>query len=246
MRRIAFVLMIVGAAAVALGQEQAREPLLQSPGYKQPARHRRVADGGEARRPASRIRRRRPGTPNPAGGLFQFGGSGATLVRQPRPRHAVRRSGRRRWRSSARRSTARRARRSRRAFALDCTTDPNATMSRGKPLPIGPTGRLPDRSRELGGLRGARRPTRSAPRGDFPWTPLDHPLQSTAHMLFPAQWTRVHPEHERFDVGFDIPDCYLPEFPPPLYLTHAPRAGRRHARRRDHLRQLLRHVQRPR
>jgi cytochrome c peroxidase len=38
-------------------------------------------------------------------------------------------------------------------------------------------------------------------------------------MVFPAQWTRVHPEHERFDVGFDIPDCYLPEFPPPLYLT---------------------------
>ena len=44
-------------------------------------------------------------------------------------------------------------------------------------------------------------------------------------MLFPAQWTRVHPEHERFDVGFDIPDCYLPEFPPPLYLTTHPELG---------------------
>ena len=44
-------------------------------------------------------------------------------------------------------------------------------------------------------------------------------------MLFPKQWTRVHPEHERFDVGFDIPDCYLPEFPPPLYLTTHPEMG---------------------
>jgi cytochrome c peroxidase len=38
-------------------------------------------------------------------------------------------------------------------------------------------------------------------------------------MVFPQQWTRVHPEHERFDVGLEIPDCFLPEFPPPLYLT---------------------------
>jgi cytochrome c peroxidase len=38
-------------------------------------------------------------------------------------------------------------------------------------------------------------------------------------MVFPGMWTRIHPEHERFDVGFDIPECFLPEFPPPLYLT---------------------------
>jgi hypothetical protein len=44
-------------------------------------------------------------------------------------------------------------------------------------------------------------------------------------MVFPQQWTRVHPEHERFDVGFDIPDCYLPEFPPPLFLTTHPELG---------------------
>jgi len=44
-------------------------------------------------------------------------------------------------------------------------------------------------------------------------------------MVFPQTWTKVHPEHERFDVGFDIPDCYLPEFPPPLYLTTHPELG---------------------
>jgi len=44
-------------------------------------------------------------------------------------------------------------------------------------------------------------------------------------MVFPNQWTTVHPEHTRFDVGFDIPDCFLPEFPPPLYLTTHPELG---------------------
>lgn len=53
----------------------------------------------------------------------------------------------------------------------------------------------------------------------FPYKPLAHPLQSTAHMLFPQSWTEVHPEHQRMDVDFDIPDEYLPEFPPPLFLT---------------------------
>jgi cytochrome c peroxidase len=44
-------------------------------------------------------------------------------------------------------------------------------------------------------------------------------------MLFPSFWTRIHPEHERFDVGFDIPDCFLPEYPPAMYLTTHPELG---------------------
>ena len=38
-------------------------------------------------------------------------------------------------------------------------------------------------------------------------------------MLFPQMWTAIHPEHERIDVDFDIPGAYLPEFPPPMFLT---------------------------
>jgi hypothetical protein len=38
-------------------------------------------------------------------------------------------------------------------------------------------------------------------------------------------WTRVHPEHVRFDASFDIPECYLPEYPPALYLTTHPELG---------------------
>jgi cytochrome c peroxidase len=57
-------------------------------------------------------------------------------------------------------------------------------------------------------------------RGDlFPFKPLAHPLQSTAHMVFPQAWTNHHPENQRIDVDMDIPDTYLPEFPPPLFLT---------------------------
>ena len=55
--------------------------------------------------------------------------------------------------------------------------------------------------------------------------------RSTIRCTRPRTWcsrtsgSRVHPEHERFDVGIDIPDCYLPEFPPPLYLTTHPELG---------------------
>ena len=55
--------------------------------------------------------------------------------------------------------------------------------------------------------------------GLFPYVPLAHPLHSTAHMVFPEQWLTAHPEHRRIDVDHDIPDSYLPEFPPPMFLT---------------------------
>jgi cytochrome c peroxidase len=97
-------------------------------------------------------------------------------------------------------------------------------MSGGKPQPVGPTAKLPPGTKSWEEY-AALPPEQIRSDGRFPYTPLDHSLQSTAHMLFPLQWTRVHPEHERFDVGFDIPDCYLPEFPPPLYLTTHPELG---------------------
>lgn len=53
----------------------------------------------------------------------------------------------------------------------------------------------------------------------FPFKPLAHPLSSTAHMVFPDVWNKAHPEHLRIDVDHDYPDSYLPEFPPPLFLT---------------------------
>jgi cytochrome c peroxidase len=100
------------------------------------------------------------------------------------------------------------------------------TMTRGKPLPLGPVVRLPQGLASWEAL-AALSPEEIRRRGLFPegFRPLSHPLHSTGHQLFPQLWTRVHPEHERFDVDFDIPEAYLPEFPPPLFLTTRPDLG---------------------
>jgi len=55
--------------------------------------------------------------------------------------------------------------------------------------------------------------------GLFPYKPLAHPIATTAHMVFPDSWNKVHPEHIRMDMDHDFPDEYLPEFPAPLFLT---------------------------
>lgn len=91
-------------------------------------------------------------------------------------------------------------------------------MSGGKPVMAGPVARLP---RAVATFEELARlaPEEIRRRGLFPYLPLAHPLQSTAHMVFPDSWLEVHPEHERLDVDHDLPDEYLPEFPPPLYLT---------------------------
>ena len=60
--------------------------------------------------------------------------------------------------------------------------------------------------------------------------PLPHPKQPEGGMLFPdfhieetlAQTGR---DLTRFDLDFDIPDHFLPEFPPPIFLTTRPDLG---------------------
>ena len=91
-------------------------------------------------------------------------------------------------------------------------------MTRGKPIMAGPVARLP---RGVGSFYQFITMSAADIRDKdlFPYKPLSHPLQTTAHMLFPPSWIKSHPEHERFDVDFDLPDDYLPEFPPPMFLT---------------------------
>jgi cytochrome c peroxidase len=105
-------------------------------------------------------------------------------------------------------------------------TDSSVTMTRGKPLPIGPVVKLPatiNSWEELANLT----PEEIFKRDLFPegFRQLSHPLHSTGHMLFPEMWLVAHPENTRFDVDFDIPEPYLPEFPPPLFLTTRPDLG---------------------
>jgi cytochrome c peroxidase len=163
------------------------------------------------------------GTPNPTEGVYRYGGSASSSfagvdlhepfasfkARMARQRPAIDRA--------AHDVLASR-------YELACKSEPHVTMSRGKPQPIGPAARLPKAVASWEAL-AAMQPVKVRDADLFPYKPLDHPLHSTAHMVFPAAWTRVHPEHERFDVGFDLPDCFLPEFPPPLYLTTHPELG---------------------
>jgi cytochrome c peroxidase len=95
---------------------------------------------------------------------------------------------------------------------------PGAKMSRGKSVMAGPVARLPkgvESWEELAKLS----PEEIKKRDLFPYKPLAHPLQTTAHMVFPDMWVRVHPEHERIDCNHDIPEDFLPEYPPPMFLT---------------------------
>ncbi|MCB0793641.1 MAG: cytochrome C [Flavobacteriales bacterium] len=99
------------------------------------------------------------------------------------------------------------------------TTIPGVMMSGGrKPVMAGPVARLPKGIKTWEELADMG-PDKIRKEGIFPYVPLAHPLHSTAHMVFPENWLVNHPEHRRIDVDHDFPDAYLPEFPPPLFLT---------------------------
>ncbi len=103
-------------------------------------------------------------------------------------------------------------------FDFHGTPLPGYTMSGGKPVMQGPVARLPEGYATFEAL-SALAPEQIREGDLFPYKPLAHPLQSTAHMVFPRSWVAAHPEHERIDVDMDFPEEYLPEFPPPMYLT---------------------------
>jgi len=104
-------------------------------------------------------------------------------------------------------------------FNFSGKTAGDLRMSGGrKAIMKGPVARLPDGVASFEEL-AEMSPQEMRERDLFPYKPLAHPLQSTAHMLFSEAWLKVHPEHRRIDVDHDFPDAYLPEFPPPLFLT---------------------------
>ncbi|MCB9170047.1 MAG: cytochrome C [Flavobacteriales bacterium] len=96
---------------------------------------------------------------------------------------------------------------------------PGATMSGGhKPIMAGPISRLSPGVKSWETL-AEMSPEEIKKKDVFPYKPLAHPIQSTAHIVFPDNWLQNHPEDRRMDVDHDIPNEYLPEFPPPLFLT---------------------------
>lgn len=110
-----------------------------------------------------------------------------------------------------------------RRYNLKPKFDPAAKMSRGKPLAVGPTAKLADGMNwdELASLT----PEEIKQRGIFPYPSLPHPLQSNGGQVFPQMQIKMFPRLERFDVEFDLPEAFLPEFPPAIFLHNRPELG---------------------
>lgn len=118
------------------------------------------------------------------------------------------------------------------AERYDLRNNPAAglTMSRNKPIQQGVRVKLPsgvtwDQLAKLA-------PSEVKTRDIFPagFLPLPHPNHPEGGMLFPKTEIDEMNKQEnrdltRFDLDFDIPDHFLPEFPPPIYLTTRPDLG---------------------
>ena len=113
----------------------------------------------------------------------------------------------------------------------DLSDDPSdVVMTGGKPVQAGVRVRLPEDFtwQELADLT----PDEILEEDLFPlgFLPLPHPKHPEGGMLFPhfhieevlAQTGR---DLNRFDLEFDLPDQFLPEFPPPIFLTTRPDLG---------------------
>jgi cytochrome c peroxidase len=106
----------------------------------------------------------------------------------------------------------------------------DVTMTRGKPVQAGVRVRL--RPGTTWESLAALSPDEIRASGAFPagFFPLPHPNHAEGGMLFPpttieevlAQTGR---DLQRFDLDFDIPNHFLPEFPPPIFLTTRPDLG---------------------
>ena len=109
-----------------------------------------------------------------------------------------------------------------RRYVLTPKLDSEAKMSRGKPFPVGPTARLQGMTWQTLAKMG---PDEIRNRGIFPYPSLPHPKHASGGMVFPQMQIEMFPRLERFDVQFDIPDAFLPEFPAAVFLQNRPELG---------------------
>lgn len=110
-------------------------------------------------------------------------------------------------------------------YKLDCRSQPSTIMTKGKPQPVGPTAQLKsgltwDKLGELDA--GEIKYKKLFPAG---FHRLPHVKHEVGGMVFPNLQIKQFPRLERFDVEFDLPECFLPEFPPPIFLTTHPELG---------------------
>jgi cytochrome c peroxidase len=108
-------------------------------------------------------------------------------------------------------------------YNLQPKLDPQMKMSRGKPLAVGPTARLQN-GMDWDKLAQSK-PQDIKQQGVFPYPPLPHPKQTPGGQVFPQMQIAMFPRLQRFDVDFDIPEAFLPEFPPAIFLQSRPELG---------------------
>ena len=104
------------------------------------------------------------------------------------------------------------------------------TMSRGKPIQEGVRVRLPKGM--IWERLAAMSPEEIREKDLFPagFFPLPHPNHPEGGMVFPKFHIEEIKRQEgrdltRFDLDFDLPDHFLPEFPAPIFLTTRPDLG---------------------
>ncbi len=97
------------------------------------------------------------------------------------------------------------------------------TMSRGKAVLAGPTARLKEGA--TWASLAEMSPAAIKDAGLFPYPSLPHPKHSTGGQVFPRMQIAQFPRLERFDVDFDLPEAFLPEFPPAIFLQNRPELG---------------------
>lgn len=103
-------------------------------------------------------------------------------------------------------------------------------MPRGKPVQEGVRVKLP--AGQTWEQLAALTPEQIKEKDLFPpgFFPLPHPNHPEGGMLFPKFHIneikkQTGRDLTRFDLDFDLPDHFLPEFPPPIYLTTRPDLG---------------------
>ncbi|MEX2093330.1 MAG: cytochrome B6, partial [Pirellulales bacterium] len=114
----------------------------------------------------------------------------------------------------------------------DLSDKPTAgvTMSRGKAVQAGVRAKLPAGATWDALANMTPEEVRNSGKWPKGFLPLPHPNQAEGGMLFPKFHIDEIKKQEqrdltRFDLDFDLPDHFLPEFPPPIYLTTRPDLG---------------------
>ena len=106
----------------------------------------------------------------------------------------------------------------------------SVTMFRGKPVQKGVRARLP--AGQTWDSLAQLTPEQIREHDLFPqgFLPLPHPKQPEGGMLFPPMHidellSQTGRDLTRFDLDFDLPEHFLPEFPAPIFLTTRPDLG---------------------